>query len=51
MKPEDQRKVIQKVLREHNGRRAETAEALGIDKSTLWRKMKKFKIEDIDYPE
>jgi len=51
MKPDDQKKVIQKVLREHNGRRADTAEALGIDKSTLWRKIKKLKIQDMDCPE
>jgi len=45
MKPEEQRRLIQRTLREHNGHRARTAEALGIDKSTLWRKMKKYKIE------
>jgi PAS domain S-box-containing protein len=42
---EEQRRVIYKTLREHNGHRGKTAEALGIDKSTLWRKMKKHGIE------
>jgi len=46
MKPEDQRRLILRTLRAYNGHRAKTAEALGIDKSTLWRKMKKFKIEE-----
>lgn len=33
---------IQSVLNQFGGRRGKAAEALGIDKSTLWRKMKKF---------
>jgi len=45
MAPEGQRKLIIRVLQEHNGHRANTADALGIDKSTLWRKMKRFGIE------
>jgi transcriptional regulator with PAS, ATPase and Fis domain len=36
--------AIQRALREHNGHRARTAATLGIDKSTLWRKMKKYSI-------
>lgn len=36
---------IRKTLRETKGDRALTAEILGIDKSTLWRKMKRYQIE------
>lgn len=36
--------VILRALRQHNGHRGKTAQALGIDKSTLWRKMKKLSI-------
>jgi len=36
---------ITKVLHENNGNRAATAEILGIDKTTLWRKIKLYKIE------
>jgi PAS domain S-box-containing protein len=36
--------TILRTLREHNGHRGHTAAALGIDKSTLWRKMKKYAI-------
>lgn len=35
---------IRKTLREQGGDRALTAEILGIDKSTLWRKMKRYEI-------
>ncbi len=34
--------AIREALRRHDGHRARTAEELGIDKTTLWRKMKKF---------
>jgi transcriptional regulator of acetoin/glycerol metabolism len=37
--------TIRRALREHAGHRGHTAQALGIDKSTLWRKMKRFGIE------
>jgi transcriptional regulator of acetoin/glycerol metabolism len=30
------------ALRQHNGHRTNTAAYLGIDKATLWRKMKKY---------
>jgi len=40
--PEEQRRLIEEALREHDGHRGRTADALGIDKSTLWRKMKKY---------
>lgn len=36
---------IAKTLRENNGNRAATAEVLGIDKSTLWRKIKRHSLD------
>lgn len=39
--------AIRNALRQNDGHRGRTAAALGIDKSTLWRKMKKF---GITYP-
>lgn len=36
---------ITKTLFENNGNRSATAEILGIDKTTLWRKIKQYKIE------
>ena len=39
--------TILQTLRDHGGHRGRTATALGIDKSTLWRKMKRY---DITYP-
>ena len=36
---------IQKTLRETSGDRGLTAEILGIDKSTLWRKIKRYQLE------
>jgi DNA-binding NtrC family response regulator len=36
---------IAKTLRENQGNRAATAAVLGIDKSTLWRKIKRHKLE------
>jgi PAS domain S-box-containing protein len=44
MPPEEQRRVIETTLETHEGHRRRTAEALGIDPSTLWRKMKKLSI-------
>jgi len=38
--------VIRKTLRKTSGDRALTAEILGIDKSTLWRKVKRYNIKD-----
>jgi len=35
---------ITRALEKYNGNRSKTSEALGIDPSTLWRKMKKFNI-------
>jgi len=39
--------VIIDVLKRHGGNRSKTAEELGIDKSTLWRKIKKYNIKEI----
>jgi transcriptional regulator with PAS, ATPase and Fis domain len=36
--------IILNILTKHKGNRAKTADELGIDKSTLWRKMKKLNI-------
>ncbi len=36
--------AIVRTLREHSGHRGKTAAALGIDKTTLWRKMKRYAI-------
>ena len=36
--------VIIKLLKKHNGNRIKTAEDLGINRTTLWRKIKLFKI-------
>jgi PAS domain S-box-containing protein len=40
-----EKKVIIDALHRHNANRGKTAAFLGIDKSTLWRKMKKYNIE------
>ncbi|MBN1508837.1 MAG: sigma 54-interacting transcriptional regulator [Sedimentisphaerales bacterium] len=48
MPDEKQRQLITQVLHACKGHRRKTAEALQIDKSTLWRKMKALGIE---YPE
>jgi len=41
---EAEAETILRMLREHDGHRGKTAAALGIDKSTLWRKMRKYSI-------
>ncbi len=43
---EAQVRAIKKLLHKHNGHRGKTAYELGMDRSTLWRKMKKFGIID-----
>ena len=40
----DEREEILKALYTFHNSRTKTAEFLGMDKSTLWRKMKKYKI-------
>ena len=42
---------IRKTLRETRGDRSLAAEILGIDKSTLWRKVKRYSIEDSEFVE
>jgi transcriptional regulator with PAS, ATPase and Fis domain len=39
-----ERDVLITTLRKYNGHRGKTARALGMDKSTLWRKMKRFEL-------
>ncbi len=41
---EEKERIIA-ALREHDGRREQTAKALGMDRTTLWRKMKRYGIE------
>jgi PAS domain S-box-containing protein len=41
---EAEAETIRRALQEHDGHRGKTATALGIDKSTLWRKMKRYAI-------
>lgn len=38
----DEIKVIETALEKYNGHRRRTAEALGMDRTTLWRKMKRY---------
>ena len=40
----EERDKIISVLQQHNGHRAKTAQALGVERTTLWRKIKKFGI-------
>ncbi len=41
---QNEAQLIRRILENHNGNRRKTAEELGIHKTTLWRKMKKFHI-------
>jgi PAS domain S-box-containing protein len=41
---DEERDKIISALQQHNGHRAETARALGMDRTTLWRKIKKYGI-------
>jgi two-component system, NtrC family, response regulator AtoC len=41
-----EREIIAQVLREFSGNRNETADALGINRTTLYKKMKKLGLED-----
>jgi transcriptional regulator of acetoin/glycerol metabolism len=40
-----ERRHIERVLREANGNRSEAARKLGIDRVTLYRKMKRYRVE------
>ena len=40
-----EKSAIVRALERHHGNRQQTAESLGIDRSTLWRKMKKYRID------
>jgi transcriptional regulator of acetoin/glycerol metabolism len=42
MNDEEQQALIARLLDETGGSRRETARRLGIDPSTLWRKMRRF---------
>ena len=42
---EDEKTVLLRALEQADGKREKAAELLGISKSTLWRKMKKYEIE------
>ncbi len=41
----EEKERIVNALRENDGRREQTAKALGMDRTTLWRKMKRYGIE------
>ena len=41
---DDERKKLRRVLRKHNWHRQKAARDLGIDRTTLWRKMKKLNV-------
>lgn len=41
---QNEARLIRRILEKHHGNRRKTAEELGIHKTTLWRKMKKFHI-------
>ena len=41
---DEERDKIISMLRQHDGHRAKTAKAMGIDRTTLWRKIRKFGI-------
>jgi DNA-binding NtrC family response regulator len=43
---EPERAIIVQTLREFGGNRNETADALGINRTTLYKKMKKLGLED-----
>ena len=44
-KREQEKQYIQRLLSEYGYNRSETAKAMGIDRSTLWRKMKKYGLQ------
>lgn len=44
--PQEAHRIVA-VLRQHNGHRGHSARALGIDRTTLWRKIKRYRLEEI----
>ena len=42
-----ERQIIREVLESHNWNRNDTAEALGINRTTLYKKMKRLGLEDL----
>lgn len=44
-KQEHEKQYIMRLLSEHSYNRNETARAMGVDRSTLWRKMKKYGLQ------
>ena len=44
---DNQRSLILKALRQNNGNYSRTASQLGISRTTLWRRLKRFKIEGL----
>ena len=45
MMEEVERWLLVEALRDHGGNKTKTAETLGINTSTLWRKRKRYKID------
>jgi two-component system response regulator AtoC len=45
---ENQKTLILKALKQNQGNYSRTAQQLGISRTTLWRRMKKFKIEEVE---
>ena len=41
---ENEKELIKKALRKHNGRRKEAAQDLGISERTLYRKIKQYEL-------
>ncbi|MBD3161171.1 MAG: PAS domain S-box protein [Candidatus Latescibacteria bacterium] len=44
--PKSERAVIQEALRRHGGNRQETARELGMHRSTLWRKLRQYNLDE-----
>ena len=51
MAPENERAAITRALTETGGARSTSAERLGMSRTTLWRKMKQYGLEDGDSTE
>ncbi len=48
---DNQKSLILKALKQNNGNYSRTAQQLGISRTTLWRRMKRFNIEEIHQAE